>query len=334
MRRFAYAVVLTCGLAVCAVAQSREDESFDLSGLPKATSGIAQSQTERELLQLAGSHRSGDAAGAARIQRKLAAYYREKGDYDRARAAEERAIAAGGTVPGARRDTMVPAGVPGGRGVRMPNRRRAHDDAMDDGYGGMPVTGYGGVQTARPAQEKTPSYGAPVPAQEEKVPGGSSLPIYAPETGPGAGEPKPEGGIPIYQPENGAAPAGKAPGALPEVSPAPLIDATPGAPGQPSDFSGRYYVMQGRTMHSWEFRPDGTFQHGWSSARANATDDAHFEAGKFVMAGPYITLVILNDSTGGRARGPRQVRRRIDMRGQGGRDGILLDGLVLMPKVD
>lgn len=320
MRRLAFAVLFTCGLVACAAGQSREAESFDLSGLPKATSRTAHSQAERELLRLAGSHRSGDAADAARIQRKLAAYYREKGDYDRARAAEERAIAAGRSMPG-------------GRGVRMPPRKGTHDDAMDDGYGVMPVTGYGAVQTTRPREEKTPGYGAPVPVREEKVPAGIAPPAYAPEPGAIAGEPKVEGGISIYQPENGAAPAGSAPGRLPEVEPAPVIDATPGAPAQTSEFSGRYYVMLGRTMHSWEFRPDGTFQHGWSSVSANAADDAHFEAGKFLVAGPFITLIILNDSTGS-ARAGRQVRRRFNMRGQGGRDGILLDGQMLMPKVD
>ena len=59
-------------------------EIFDRSGLPTRP----QTDTERQLMRRISAHKPGDMAGAAAIQRDLAAYYRGKGDDRRSRAAQ------------------------------------------------------------------------------------------------------------------------------------------------------------------------------------------------------------------------------------------------------
>ena len=109
---------------------------------------------------------------------------------------------------------------------------------------------------------------------------------------------------------------------LPPDAPPQDAAPAPAAAPQPADFSGRFFVLQGGALHTWEFRPDGTFEHAWAPVRGNGA--ASFEAGTFRMAGPYLMLAVLR---GGRGRGMRQFR--LDLRGPGGRDGILLDGMFL-----
>jgi hypothetical protein len=62
-------------------------DHFDLSGLQERPTSFV----EQQLRDLVAHHAPGDHADAARIQRKLARYYREKGDVERARASERRA---------------------------------------------------------------------------------------------------------------------------------------------------------------------------------------------------------------------------------------------------
>ena len=56
----------------------------------------------------------------------------------------------------------------------------------------------------------------------------------------------------------------------------------------PAQLSGRFAGIQGRTMHTWEFRPDGTFEHAWTASGGNAV----VEAGTYSVMGPYLTLAV------------------------------------------
>lgn len=65
-------------------------EQFDVSGLPARPASFL----EQQIAILISSHKAGDMASAAMIQRKLAQYYTQVGDTVRARAATERMRAA------------------------------------------------------------------------------------------------------------------------------------------------------------------------------------------------------------------------------------------------
>lgn len=288
MRRFGLAIFLMmCGGLAYIAAQSVSIESFDRSGL----GARAQDPTGRELSRRISAHRRGDVNDAADIQRQLAAYYRSKGDYQRARMAEERANVSGS----------------------MPTTPYANHGATP----AIPMPMYGGVQAPTPRKPQPTTYGTPVPS--------------AP------GESKPESGslaIPVYQPENAENPAAKGTESLitepaPPPAPAPNATANPVAPPPATDFAGRFFAMQGQTLHTWEFRPDGTFEHGWTT-RGARTDAANFEAGTFRVAGPYVMLMVLRGSSGQPVR-PRQLP--MQMQGSGGRDGIVLNGIMLKPKL-
>ena len=115
MRRVLFSVTLLCGLSVCAAAQPTAVEIFDRSGLPTRP----QTDTERQLMRRISAHKPGDMAGAAAIQRDLAAYYRGKGDDRRSRAAQERA--SGRVRSSGRRHPCIPAR------DRHPSRTRRRD---------------------------------------------------------------------------------------------------------------------------------------------------------------------------------------------------------------
>ncbi len=239
MRHLVFALTLCCGWAV---AQGPDFERFDTTGLD---------DSGRDLSRMVGSHRRGDVAGAVRIQRRLAAYYRAKGDTERARAAEQRAAAA-------------------------------------------------------------PNYGlAPLPAGQVKEADSLDIPSYQPDTPAEAGKPpKP---APPDEPRGPDA-------APPQPAPPPAETAVP---------PGRYFVLRGQTMHTWEFRPDGTFEHGWALMRGESQGPANFEAGTYSMVGPYMTLMVLRQSGGGRP-GPRGNARRLRVEVPGsGQDGIVLGGMIL-----
>ena len=334
MRRFAFAIILLCGWIACAAAQSVSLESFDRGGLPARP----QTDVERELARRISAHRRGDVADAAEIQRKLAAYYRDKGDDERARAAEDRANAAAawnsdpannrpyGSVQAPAYGVPLPAQgqgrLPTRGGVPLPGRTSDREESLTPGYGGVPMAPYGTARPARREEPKTPVYGPPVPLPpEEATTPASAVPIYVPDGAPEAAAPKKDG-TPVHPPEVPLEANTTADGA----------NAAPAATPPPADFSGRFYGLQGQMMHRWEFRSDGTFEHGWAPRNASS-GAANVEAGTYRVVGPYVMLVILRGSTGRPAgAGPQTRRTGLQMRGPGGRDGIVLDGMMLKPQ--
>lgn len=363
MRRFAIAAVLMSASLACAAAQSLPAERFDRGGLPAR----AQTDEERDLIRRMSTHRQGDVADAVEIQRKLADYYRGKGDLDRARAAAALATPVAGAGAGPMRDRPygpvqapqrggVPLSAPGSimapiSGVPVPARTRAGGDAGDPAYGSVPLPGYGPVRSPRPGEAEAPTYGPPVPLPADSPK--TSIPLYGNEGPPSAVT----ADIPVYQPATAAGDphtgAGtnqqpvSGPPAPPaeQPAPAPLPDANPAAIAQPPALSGRFFMLQGQTLHTWEFRPDGTFEHAWAP-RGASTGVGNVEAGAFRVVGPYVLLTILRGSTGpsgagagsrgrltGRSAGagPEVRRMMLQARGPGGRDGITLDGMMLKP---
>jgi hypothetical protein len=186
----------------------------------------------------------------------------------------------------------------------------------------MPV--YGTMPARRSSEPDAPMLGAPVrpaPGEAAPPPAGSAIPIYQPDTpAPAANSEAGQAGATTPPPATAAEP-------LPA---APPQDPAADAAAPPAGFSGRFFVLQGQTMHTWEFRPDGTFEHAWSPLGGAA---ANFEAGKFQMAGPYMMLFVMRGSSIGRPDARRDPRRMsFRMRGAGAKDGIVLDGLALSPK--
>jgi len=309
MRRFVFALLLPCWLCTFAAAQSVNVpvESFDRSGIPAKP----QTQAERDLLRRMSSHRRGNVADAVDIQRKLADYYRAKGDLERARMAEQRAY----SVPGY--GTPAP-----GYGTAAPGYERpVPSHGRVPGYG-TPVPGYGMGPVAVPPQNRAPAakpaYGAPLPSAQktgDPAPDSISVPAYQPEEGQAA-------------PAADAAPKGEPDLVTPPEEPPQLAP----QPAQSPEFSGRYYALQGNTLHTWEFRPDGSFQHAWTLAGAAPTDAANFEIGNYRVAGPYLMMTVVRGSTAQPlGAGARQFR--MQMRGPSGRDGLMMNGILLRPKM-
>jgi len=141
---------------------------------------------------------------------------------------------------------------------------------------------------------------------------------------------------------SGVAPErGRTPAATPANKQAGPWDAPP--PGRHSDFSGRFYGMEGRLMHTWDFYPDGTFLHRTIAGSAASTS----ERGTFAVSGGVIDLYVTRQAAsysaptvggrgtayGGGANDSAEHRRlKIGMRGPGGKDGIVLDGVELKVK--
>jgi hypothetical protein len=318
MRAIAFAFVLVLGVFGSAAAQSVQFENFDRGGLPAKP----QTAEERELFQRISGHRRGDMADTADIQRRLAQYYRAKGDTNRARMAEDRANAAASyDNPGAAPQFgTVPAPAYGNPQRSRPN----YNGPRSPNYGNMPMPVYGTMPARRSNEPEAPMLGAPVrpaPGETTPPPAGSAIPVYEPET------PAPGAVNETTQASEAAAPAATEP---PPAAPVQDAGANPAA-AQPSAFSGRYFVLQGPTMHTWEFRPDGTFEHAWTAARGGGA--ANIEAGTFQAVGPYLTLFVMRGTGYAAGAGRRNTRRMtFQMRGAGGQDGIMLDGLVLRPK--
>lgn len=305
MRRFACAVLpMFCGLLACIAAQSLQVERFDKSGLPTRP----QTSVERDLARRISAHRAGDVADAVRIQRQLAAYYQGKGDYARARAAEARAIEAAE----AGEDPMNPrpyGTAPRRDGVAAPPYPRTYRGAPMPVYAPMPVPAPAQAEPAPPAFGNVASPAPPAP-------GSVAVPAYDP------GDAKPAEPAPQPPDAKAIAPKNDDAGAPQPVAVSPQL-------------SGRFSGMQGQTLHTWEFRPDGSFEHAWT-ARVPATGDANLEAGTFSVVGPYLTLVVWGRAgtrSAAPARGAQQVRRhRIGMLGPGAGNAIMLDGMMLKPQ--
>lgn len=223
-----------------------------------------------------------------------------------------------GVTPGSRVDVA-----PGARIGTTPVPRGRHGDVHDGGaYDRMPP-GVGVYMpmplpsTAQPA-EKPPAYGN-VPAPAPAAPAAVAIPAY--DTGE---EKKPAAPPPAKETE--PQPLAAAPATATPATATPL----------PVPLAGRYAGMQGRTMHTWEFRPDGTFEHAWTQPGAPA-GNATVEAGSYSMIGPYLDLAVWGRATTRSAlparTGTPHIRRvRFGMLGPGAGNAIVLDGVVLKPQ--
>jgi hypothetical protein len=118
------------------------------------------------------------------------------------------------------------------------------------------------------------------------------------------------------------------------------------APGAAAACTGRYYGMDGRTLHTWEFTADGAFQHSIVSSGAG-TSVRTGERGRCEVAGDTLVLYVEKTATGfaspgvggrstqvgGGADTSREVRRlHFKKLGKDGAGGMVLDGVTLKPK--
>ena len=114
------------------------------------------------------------------------------------------------------------------------------------------------------------------------------------------------------------------------------------APSGHAAFTGNYYGMDGRTLHTWEFHADGSFLHTWVASGAG-TSVRSSERGSFQLAGSTLELRIWSNATafatpgvGGRTTdiggggGGSTETRRVAMRFA--EPNLILDGLELKPK--
>jgi hypothetical protein len=62
-------------------------------------------------------------------------------------------------------------------------------------------------------------------------------------------------------------------------------------------FTGNYYGMDGRTLHTWEFHSDATFLHTWISSGAG-TNVRNSERGSFRLVGDTVELRLSSTATG------------------------------------
>jgi hypothetical protein len=242
-------------LIVClsfAFASEQAPEAFDLSGIPSPPTSFV----EQQILEMVSGHKHGDLADAARIQQKLARYYRDKQDLRRSEVAEARAQAA--SSPTAEREAAT-------------------------------------VTSAS----------------------------ASPRSGGEATAPKSV-----------------------HVSPAPSSSLTPqktATPGE-SGFSGRYFGYEGRTLHTWDFNPDGTFLHTMIAAGVGASARSS-ERGTFRMSDQHIELTLASSATafttptvGGRGTlvgGGSDTKtevRRLKIQLQDPAQGIVLDGIPMKVK--
>jgi|ERR1035437_2660552 hypothetical protein len=76
---------------------------------------------------------------------------------------------------------------------------------------------------------------------------------------------------------------------------APRPPSTPAAT-KPA-FTGNYYGMDGRTLHTWEFHSDATFLHTWISSGAG-TNVRNSERGSFRLVGDTVELKLSSTTTG------------------------------------
>src|SRR5438552_954263 len=208
-------------LIVCLPSASAWDQApelFDLSGIPDPPASFA----EQQILEMVAGHKRGDLADAARIQRKLAAYYRDKRDLGRSEGAEARARAA----------------------------------------------------SSSPAEQEAATLACPTPSSR----------VYADAAAPKCGTPGNYG-----DPDGG--PGQEKAARLAQNRPfSSRVPETP-APNREPAFSGRYYGYEGRTLHTWNFNPDGTFLHT-SIAAGVGTSVRSSEKGTFRMSDEYLELTL------------------------------------------
>ncbi|MBI5630922.1 MAG: hypothetical protein HY921_08565 [Elusimicrobia bacterium] len=113
-------------------------------------------------------------------------------------------------------------------------------------------------------------------------------------------------------------------------------------PVRGSEFHGRYYRMEGRLLHTWDFNEDGTFYHATVISGSRTGERGEFEVKKGEMilrvksqASAFMAQGVGGRSTvlGGGQEASEEVRRlKFKPLGPGGSEGILLDGQKLKPK--
>lgn len=101
----------------------------------------------------------------------------------------------------------------------------------------------------------------------------------------------------------------------------------------PAMFSGRFYRMvSGSTMEKWDFNRDGTFEHTWVAAGMASSRTG--ERGHYRIAGNAITLATDRQTTafagaysvGAGSRGGKRYRWSIQLLGNDGAQGMILNG--------
>lgn len=119
-----------------------------------------------------------------------------------------------------------------------------------------------------------------------------------------------------------------------------------GLVSNPSGWSGRYFGMVNKTLHKWDFNPDGTFSHQ-IIASGSGTSVRNQEKGRFAITGTMLELTIEKHVTayatpgleargrqtaflgGGKENTSETRRMKIEILGANGEKGIVLDGMAL-----
>ncbi|MBI4371117.1 MAG: hypothetical protein HY552_02345 [Elusimicrobia bacterium] len=123
----------------------------------------------------------------------------------------------------------------------------------------------------------------------------------------------------------------------------PIVSFAAGAaPTKEASFSGRFYGMEGRLMHTWDFNEDGTFYHATIASGAG-TSVRSGERGRFAVEDGVLTLRVQKTASGfvtpgvggrttqvgGGAQDKEETRR---LRLKRSAQGVVLDGVALKVK--
>lgn len=189
-------------------------------------------------------------------------------------------------------------------------------------YGDVPAPNYGGAPAPKYGDVPAPKYGD-VPAPKY---GNTPAPKYGDTSAPKYGD------TPKIHP-------GHSPLTRKELTPPPPAgEASP----KKADFTGRYFGYEGRTLHTWDFNPDGTFLHT-RIVSGSGTNVRNSERGTFRLADDYVELKAAKTATGfttpsvggretlvggGTAAKVEVVRLKIQFL----KDGIVLDGVKMRVK--
>jgi hypothetical protein len=124
----------------------------------------------------------------------------------------------------------------------------------------------------------------------------------------------------------------------------PASDPAPVSRTPVAGFSGNYYGYEGRTLHTWEFQPNGGFLHTWivSGGGANIRNS---ERGRFELERDVLVLKVSSAATGFTAQGvggnstlvgggaqDASEIRRVKIAFVKNEDALVLDGVKLKPK--
>jgi hypothetical protein len=120
--------------------------------------------------------------------------------------------------------------------------------------------------------------------------------------------------------------------------------AVAGDPPASQAIRGNYFGYEGRTLHTWEFSPGGTFLHTWIAAGAG-TSVRNSERGVFILNGDVLELRLKSAAggfatpgvggrstiSGGGAEASSEVRK-LKIQIFKSESGIVLDGVKLKPR--